>query len=156
MYRRYDRRVLAYALRRAPVEQAKDAAADAFLAAWRRFDELPTDPLPWLLGATRKTLATQRRAAERQVAVTNRLAHESVAEAVPGDAPAATGVSTLRAALARLGDADREALVLVAWDDLSPSQAAAVVGCSAVAFRVRLHRARRRFTASLARESRRL
>ena len=35
-------------------------------------------------------------------------------------------------------------MLLIAWEGLTPSQAARVVGCSGATFRVRLHRARRR------------
>lgn len=149
MYRRYERRVLAYALRRGPVEAAKDAVADAFLAAWRRFDELPEDPLPWLIEATRRTLANQRRSAARQARLAERLAGEPLPRP---DSTLAGGIAdgSVRAALARLEFADREALALVAWDELTPSEAARSLGCSAVAFRVRLHRARRRFERALA------
>jgi RNA polymerase sigma-70 factor (ECF subfamily) len=149
MYRQYEQRLLGYALRRAPVEVAKDAVAETFLAAWRRFDELPEDPLPWLVQATRKTLANQRRSSARQLRLAERLAREAAAEPRPsvggmlGDGP-------VRAALNRLGADDREALALVAWDGLTPAQAAHSLGCTPVAFRVRLHRARRRFERALA------
>jgi DNA-directed RNA polymerase specialized sigma24 family protein len=43
----------------------------------------------------------------------------------------------------------REAILLIAWEGLEPTAAARVVGCSAAAFRVRLHRARRRLAAGL-------
>ena len=45
-----------------------------------------------------------------------------------------------------LPEKDREALLLIAWDDLTPALAAASLGISSVAFRVRLHRARRRLS----------
>lgn len=48
--------------------------------------------------------------------------------------------------LAKLPDHEREAL-LVAWDDLSADQAARVLGISAGAVRVRIHRARKRLQA---------
>lgn len=148
MYRQYEKRVLGYALRRAPVESAKDAVADAFLAAWRRFEELPTDPLPWLIEATRRTLANQRRSSGRQVLLAERLADErqdrSDAEAFDD-----RDAELVRVALARLIVADREVLALVAWDGLTPAQAARSLGCSAVTYRVRLHRARRRFVNAL-------
>ena len=48
------------------------------------------------------------------------------------------------AAFAALAETDREVLRLVAWEDLSSEDAAAVLGCSVTAFKVRLHRARRR------------
>jgi RNA polymerase sigma-70 factor (ECF subfamily) len=52
----------------------------------------------------------------------------------------------LAAALRALSESDREALLLIAWEDLTPSQAAASLGITAAAFRVRLHRARRRLS----------
>ena len=45
---------------------------------------------------------------------------------------------------------DREVLRLIAWEGLESREAAAVFGCSYGAFRVRLHRARRRLEKQLA------
>ncbi|MCG2801787.1 MAG: hypothetical protein L6311_06800, partial [Cellulomonas sp.] len=45
---------------------------------------------------------------------------------------------------ARLSDTEREALLLAAWDGLTPQQAAQVAGCSVAAFTKRLSRARAR------------
>jgi RNA polymerase sigma-70 factor (ECF subfamily) len=42
--------------------------------------------------------------------------------------------------------------MLVGWDGLGRREAAQVVGCSPVAFAVRLHRARKRFAAALTAE----
>ena len=55
----------------------------------------------------------------------------------------------LRIALAALSDTDRELLLLVAWDGLSPAEAGQVLGLSGVASRSRLHRARARAQAVL-------
>lgn len=44
-------RVLAYALRRVPPDQARDVAAETFLIAWRKRADLPAAVLPWLLVA---------------------------------------------------------------------------------------------------------
>ena len=153
MYRQHEQRLLAYALRRAPVEAARDAVAETFLAAWRRLDELPEDPLPWLIGATRKTLANQRRSSMRQRRVAARLAELPVERASEDDR--SEDAAAARAALARLRERDREALTLIAWEGLAPSQAARSLGCSAIAFRVRLHRARGRFDRALAEEQER-
>lgn len=30
-------------------EDADESAAETFLVAWRKFDVLPADPLPWLM-----------------------------------------------------------------------------------------------------------
>jgi RNA polymerase sigma-70 factor (ECF subfamily) len=53
-------------------------------------------------------------------------------------------VETTLAALARLAPADRTALALSYFAELPDSEAAALVGTSAEAYRVRLVRARRR------------
>ena len=60
-----------------------------------------------------------------------------------------SGDPEVTAALMELSPNDREALVLIAWDDLTPAQAAASLGIRPVAFRVRLLRARRRFGRAL-------
>jgi len=147
MYRRCEEPVLSYALRRAPVEIARDAVADAFLAAWRRFDELPQDPLPWLIGATRKTLANQRRSTARQARLSERLASEAAGAPLQPDASADDAI--VRRAFRQLSAADREVLALVAWDGLTPTQAARSLECAPVTYRVRLHRARRRLERAL-------
>jgi RNA polymerase sigma-70 factor (ECF subfamily) len=151
MYRQCEEPVLRYALRRAPAEVARDAVADAFVAAWRRFDELPQDPLPWLIGAARKTLANQRRSTRRQARVAERLASEPAGATFPPDASADDPV--VRRAFRQMAAADREALALVAWDGLTPTQAARSLDCPPVALRVRLHRARRRLARALQQES---
>ncbi len=50
----------------------------------------------------------------------------------------------LRSALTVLSERDRELLLLVAWEGLTPAEAAEVLGIGSVAARSRLHRARRR------------
>jgi DNA-directed RNA polymerase specialized sigma24 family protein len=57
------------------------------------------------------------------------------------------------AALASLSAADQEVLRLVAWEDLPNHQIAEVLGITANAVAIRLHRARARFTDALARTS---
>lgn len=55
----------------------------------------------------------------------------------------------MRRAFGCLEEDDQELLRLVAWDGLTPAQAAQVLGCSPVAARSRLHRARNRLAAVL-------
>ena len=55
----------------------------------------------------------------------------------------------MAAALGRLPANDREAITLIAWDGLRPAEAATVLGQSPAAFRVRLHRAKRRLRREL-------
>jgi RNA polymerase sigma-70 factor (ECF subfamily) len=49
--------------------------------------------------------------------------------------------------MTELSDEDRELLLLVAWEGLSPNEVAKVLGISSLAARSRLHRARRRLRA---------
>jgi RNA polymerase sigma factor (sigma-70 family) len=139
-FRGYAARVHAFALRRADPEAAQDATAETFLIAWRRRAEMPAEPLPWLYGIARGVLANERRGVNRRSALAARIASEP---APPGTA-AAAGDHEIVEALAALRESDREALLLSAWEGLSTGEAARVVGCSAAAFAVRLHRARRR------------
>jgi RNA polymerase sigma-70 factor (ECF subfamily) len=55
----------------------------------------------------------------------------------------------LAAALRRLSQVDREALLLRYWEELEPAQAAQVMGCSRATMAVRLHRARLRLRREL-------
>jgi RNA polymerase sigma factor (sigma-70 family) len=138
--------VLAYALRRTHHDAASDVTAETFAVAWRRLDHVPRDDaLPWLYAVARRVLANEHRGARRRAALTERL-RVTPPPPTPPPEPAA---GLLDAALARLPDRDREALLLVAWEDLSTAQAAQVMGCSATAMRVRLHRARRRLADAL-------
>jgi RNA polymerase sigma-70 factor (ECF subfamily) len=133
-------RVEAYVRRRAPADLVEDVVADVFLVCLRRIDDVPANPLPWLYGVARKTLANERRRRARLV---------PAAPAVARD-PEPLGDSALATAFARLTERDREILRLIAWEGLSPGNAAAVLGCSRVAARVRYHRAKARLAAHLA------
>jgi RNA polymerase sigma factor (sigma-70 family) len=140
--------VRAFALRRTSPEVAQDVVAETFLVAWRRFDDVPDDALPWLFGVARRVLANQRRASGRGEALQQRLAGAEVGRPASPE-ESVTESEVVRAALARLSERDREALMLVAWHGLSGRRAARAAGCTRAAFDVRLHRARRRLAALL-------
>jgi RNA polymerase sigma-70 factor (ECF subfamily) len=146
LYDAYANRVLAYALRRTSAATAEDIVADTFAVAWRRMECLPADPLPWLLGTARRLLANERRGARRRGRLVERLRGEPLPASSDGGGAA---VPDVLAALRQLRRRDAEALMLVAWDGLTPTQAAKVLSCSPVAFRLRLMRARRRLRAAL-------
>ncbi|NES14211.1 sigma-70 family RNA polymerase sigma factor [Micromonospora sp. PPF5-17] len=143
MYERHHAAVYGYAVSRAGRQLADDIVGDTFLVAWRRLAEVPATPLPWLLGVARNVIRERYREEVRQAS----LAAEMRAWVDEAGGDVADGVaerSAVLGALARLGDADRELLTLVAWHGLSHRAAARVVGCSVATFAVRLHRARRR------------
>jgi RNA polymerase sigma-70 factor (ECF subfamily) len=140
-------RVLAYALRRTDRETAEEVVADAFLVCWRRLEDVPGRPLPWLLGVARRCLANRRRGAVRREALLDRLGTR--VERPIGTEFEGVGENSLAAAFAGLSELDRETLRLIAWERLSVPDAAQAAGCSVAAFAVRLHRARRRLAANL-------
>ena len=134
--------VRAYVLRRAPHAAVEDVVSETFLVAWRSLDSVPREPLPWLYGVARRTLANHRRGRLRTAALSARLTRTLVPPSEQ-EAPVSDEVEPqLRDALLALTVREREALLLVAWEGLSPAQAASALGCSSAAFRVRLHRAR--------------
>jgi RNA polymerase sigma factor (sigma-70 family) len=143
--------VLAFAIRRLPDRaSAEDAAAETFAVVWRRRDLIPEQPLPWLYGIALRVVANQRRAGERRRRLGDRLEHEASSRPdAPEPAEALHRRDAFARAFALLGEDEREVLRLVAWDGLDSREAASVLGCSTSAFRVRLHRARRRLAKHL-------
>jgi RNA polymerase sigma-70 factor, ECF subfamily len=139
--------VRGYAMRRCDPETADDIVADVFLIAWRRRNELPEDPLPWLLGTARRVLANHARGQSRRVRLLDRLAAERKSVVTPP--PAGGKDARVRTALARLNERDRELLLLMAWEGLELQQAAEVLGVRPNTLAVRFHRARRRLSAAL-------
>ena len=108
------------------------------------------EPLPWLYAVARRVLANQRRGNGRR----ERLAALLRVDDVPTPIRAGDDLDgPVFEALASLSPADQEILRLVAWEDLRNHQIAEVLGITANAVAIRLHRARARFTDALARAS---
>ncbi|MDO8150007.1 RNA polymerase sigma factor [Isoptericola sp. b408] len=143
-------RVHAYLLRHTDPDTAQDLLSETFLVAWRRVDDVPEDALPWLLVVARNQRRSTARAHVRRRRLDDELTRLQAA-APADDTPEhlATERDTLLRALAILTEREREAILLVAWDGLTPTQAADVAGCSTAALHVRLHRARRRLKAAV-------
>src|SRR6187549_3235164 len=101
--------VTAYARRRGS-RDPDGIAAEAMTIAWRRLADVPADdPLPWLYGTTRNlVLAEGRRPAPSGAAASD---GEHVDRAPVELDP------SLDRALRSLSQLDREALLLVAWED---------------------------------------
>jgi RNA polymerase sigma factor (sigma-70 family) len=146
--------LLAYLLRRtSTTDDAADVLAETFLTAWRRLDQVPAGEAarPWLYGVARRVLANHRRGENRRAALTAKLRGElAAAHPAPG-AELASGPAG--EAFRQLPERDREVLALTAWEGLPPAEIAVVLGCSRNAVRIRLHRARRRFTRLLDRNA---
>lgn len=147
LFREHAGAVRAYAARRAAPHDADDVVAEVFLIAWRRLEDLPEHPLPWLLGTARRVLANKRRGDLRRTAMHDRLVADA-SRADTGSLAARDGA--VAAALAGLDESDREILLLTAWEGLAHADVAQVLDIRPGTVAVRLHRARRRFARLLA------
>jgi RNA polymerase sigma-70 factor, ECF subfamily len=152
-YRRHARQVLGYAIARChnPSDVA-DVVADTFLAVLSsagRYRSSEGGAVPWLLGIARHTLARQRRSFLRRLGLIRRTVSGPIfspdeTEGVDAAIDAAQIAPELNAALAGLRTKDRELLLLVGRDGLSPAQAGAALGMNANTARLRLSRTRKR------------
>jgi RNA polymerase sigma-70 factor (ECF subfamily) len=151
LFRAHYADVLRYALRRlSDRAAAEDIAADTFVVAWRRFDAIPQDEFPWLLGIARHAIQNQKRSERRRSRLIARLhAHPHKRDQDPTESLASADDEDVLAALSRLDERDQEVLRLAAFEGLDPQRAAAVLGCSRGALAVRLHRARKRLAKQL-------
>ncbi|MDQ5894319.1 MAG: hypothetical protein QG596_580 [Actinomycetota bacterium] len=137
----------AFARRRGSRDSAA-IAAETLSIAWRKLEILdPEHCRPWLLATARNLLLAEYR--------------DFISEPVdPGTIEIPTDEfpdfdinsidPEIDRALVALDPIDREALLLVAWEELTPKEAAESLGVRPATFRVRLHRARRRMELALA------
>jgi RNA polymerase sigma-70 factor (ECF subfamily) len=136
--------LLRFVQRRVHPSQAEDVAADVFLVAWRRLDDMPhaiADARPWLFGVARATMLNHRRGDRRRDALVVRIADATLEGSAGDDLPSSR--LDLAAGWARLSGAEQEVISLAVWEGLTSAQAGVVLGCSATAYRLRLSRARR-------------
>lgn len=154
IYHRHAGAVMGYALRRSDPDDAADVVAETFVVAWRRLAAIPDEPdtKPWLLGVARRVLANQRRGTRRRDELVKKVAtyltprFDDVA-GIDGIGEAAVVVEALNSLPAK----ERELLMLVAWEELTPSEIAVALGTSGSVVRKRLFRARKRLAAAVER-----
>lgn len=129
---------------------AEDVAADVFTVVWRLIDRVPEPPEDrvFVYAIAYRQIRNQQRRLLRRTRLQRRLdgeravlADDAAGEPDPSDA--------VRSALDALPAGEREALVLVVVDGFSHAEAARLLGCSANAVGLRLHRARARLRAQL-------
>lgn len=153
LYRCYADAVWMFAMRRCgDADEAADLVADVFVAALEsahRFDSRRGRPTAWLLGIASRTLADRHRRRQRERRATARLLGHRLLEpderaAVEARIDAERRAGGLADHLEALPDGERSLFELVAFHELSPSEAARALGIRPGAARVRLARARRR------------
>jgi RNA polymerase sigma-70 factor, ECF subfamily len=146
-------RVFSFVLRRThDRDLAEEIVAETFLIAWRRSENLPDEPLPWLFGTARRVLANHTRYTKRRSRHGDKVPLEYVELHDPSSSLAdqVADREAFLTAFAAIRDKDRQVLQLVAWDGLSSGEAAEVLGLTKPVFTLRLHRARRRLLKEMA------
>lgn len=153
LYERYARDVHRFALFLCgDAALAEDLTAETFVRALAGRDGLRVDTVKaYLLAIVRNLYRDVRRRQGRFVSL------EQAPEEAPSAATQATVDGRLRldealAAVQRLPEGEREALVLAVISELPYERIAAVLGCSIPAVKVRVHRARVRLRAILHKE----
>jgi RNA polymerase sigma factor (sigma-70 family) len=148
LYERCDGPLRDYCRRRVDADAVDDVVADTFLTAWRCLDQVPEGDaaLLWMYGVAYRAIGHQWRSSARRRRLHDRL---RVLDPRPvSGVDELVGVSDERLVLVtldRLGSTDAEVLRLVAWEQLSLAEVAAVLAIEPSATRQRLHRARRNF-----------
>lgn len=149
VYERHLDAVALYLTRRVGGGLAEDLAAEVFVRAFRArgsYRPVHETARPWLFGIAAHLVADHRRAERRRLKLLQRIAVT---------APAGTGSETpgLSAELVRcllaLPAADRDALLLVAWGELSYEETATALAVPVGTVRSRIARARSRLTEAI-------
>jgi RNA polymerase sigma factor (sigma-70 family) len=146
LYERHALPVFRYLARRAGPSAAEDLLSEVFIAALSASSRVVAhdsgSALPWLYGIALSVLRRHYRQQQPAQGAAGDPGPDCGAVDDRLDARAERG--RLQAALADLSESDRELLLVVAWEGLTHTEAAAALGISPGAARTRLHRARRR------------
>lgn len=140
--------IAAYCQRRGS-RDPEGIAAEVITIAWTQRDLLDLRHCrSWLIATARNLLFDEYRARKRSVPIDPATLIKFDRRSEP-DFEVDSLDPELGRALEALSPSDREAVLLIAWDELTPSEAARSMKISPATFRVRLHRARRRLRRSL-------
>jgi RNA polymerase sigma-70 factor (ECF subfamily) len=149
VFRRHAPDIHRYVVRRLGPGAADDVVAETFLTAFRlrsRYQPDRPDARPWLYGIATNLIGRHRRAEVRQYRALARTGLDPVTESFADRADDRVSAGRenrrLAAALAGLPAGHRNALLLVAWGDLSYEEAAVALGVPVGTVRSRLSRAR--------------
>jgi RNA polymerase sigma factor (sigma-70 family) len=151
-YRRHAANVSRFIARRVDDPYtAADLTADVFLAIIDSAHTYQPDRgsiVGWVYGVAHNVVAAERRRADREMAATRRLAGRRLLDAadiarLEERIDAESSARRVYHALADVPDVTRRLLELVAVDGLPAAEAAAALGMSPIAARVRLHRVRK-------------
>lgn len=137
-----------YAFRRTDPETASEVVNDTLLVCWRKLSTIPVEPLPWVYGVAHKLLANRYRAQARYTRLVHK-AGAAISAQGQNAAPDPLGVvvrdnteEAIWTAIKELDHKSTEVLLLWGWEQLEPREIAQVLGISANAAAIRLHRAK--------------
>lgn len=146
LYERHAPAVYRYLARRCQPATAEDLLSEVFVAALgarkRVVAHASGSALPWLYGIARNVLRGHLRRARGRWSIGGDAGMDW--DAVDARLDAESQRVHLRRVLDALSAGERELLLLVAWDGLTPAEAAQVLGIPQATARSRLHRARLR------------
>ncbi|WP_432519226.1 RNA polymerase sigma factor [Kineococcus sp. SYSU DK006] len=146
LYERHATAVFRFIARRAGPSAAEDLLGDVFVAALearvRYRPHSSGSALPWLYGISGNVVRAHLRRRRPDALVDTDVGVDW--HAVDERLDARAQRDRLRQALEALSPAEREAFLLVAWEGLSATEAAAALGVAPTVVRTRLSRARQR------------
>lgn len=149
LFRRHAAPIWRYIARRVGPQDAEDVLADVFLEAFRergRYDTGKPDARPWLYGIATRRLGRYRRTELRQLRVLGRTGVDPVVagftDSVDTRVGAGHAVRAIAEVLRRLPAGQRDALLLLAWADLTYEEIATVLAVPVGTVRSRISRAR--------------
>jgi RNA polymerase sigma factor (sigma-70 family) len=159
LVRRHAPAIARYVTRRIGRAAAEDIVAETFLVAFRQRagytdEDLGRDCLPWLYGIATRLAHRYWRSETKQLRLLARTGADPVTEPFADRVDAAVSASAVKPrlaeALARLPKAQRDALLLLVWADLSYEQIAVATGVPLGTVQSRISRARQRMRTQLA------
>ena len=151
IFDRHAQLLFRFLIRRVGRDHADELLAETFRIAFERrasFDAAYSTSRPWLYGIASNLIAKHRRREQRRLVATAKLIppppQGDVADAVAADIDARRLWPRVVNAVSALPDADRDALLLFAWEGLSYEDIAQALDIPVGTVRSRLSRARSR------------
>jgi RNA polymerase sigma factor (sigma-70 family) len=155
LFRRHAPRLHAYARRRLGTALADDVVSEAFATAFRRRDRFDgrAEFGAWLWGIASNLIAKHHRQETRMYRAFARTgadpAEDGVADRASDRASAAACGPDLARALASLGAQDRNAVLLLAWGEMSYAEIAVTLGLPVGTVKAKIHRSRAKLRKAL-------
>jgi len=153
LYRELAPSMRGFLRRQLPDEQVDDVLSEVFLVVWRRWTDLPEPDRirAWVYGVARNKIRHAHSERGRTAHGLELAATEPI-EHAPDHADRLAADDRARRLVALFPEAEADAMTLIIWGGLTPTEAARELGCSVTAVTSRLSRARTRLAAALAAE----